>query len=391
MSQKRRVRRRKPKVQFNRKMNTKLEVLCLVLILALFLLCTRVIFLNKTKGEKYSLNILGQQNYQTTILPYQRGDIKDRNGNVLATSVMVYNLILDGAVINDKDHDYLEPTVNALVKYLGVDEEDVKAEIKKNSDSRYIVYKRNLSYKEMEEFNKYKSGEYISGDKDEQKKQKKAIRNTQGVWFEKHYIRKYPYDNLACTVLGFSNSNNEATIGIEASYSDYLEGVDGREYGYIGTENNLQRVIKEAQNGDDVISSIDMNIQRIVQKSINKYMKKYKPKRIAVVVADPNNGEILAMGDDITFNLNEATNLDKYYTPEEQTEMGKTKKGRLEMSETLNGIWKNFCVSEAYEPGSTIKPFTVAAAYEEGKVDKNTTFFCDGYEMVPLLKSDVMM
>lgn len=100
----------------------------------------------------------------------------------------------------------------------------------------------------------------------------------------------YPYNNLACSLLGFANSDNSATIGIESSYNSFLQGTDGREYGYMDSDNNMETVIKDAKDGDNIVSSVDMNIQRIVQKSIKKYMKKYSPKRISVVIANPNNG-----------------------------------------------------------------------------------------------------
>lgn len=373
----RKIRRKKPKLKFDKKMKTKLATLCMVIVLALFTLCGRIAYLNIVKGNEYSINVLAQQSFTSKTIPYKRGDIKDRNGNVLATSVMVYNLVIDSKVITDKQHDYFEPTVNALVKYFGADEDDIKTSIRERKDNSYWVYKKNLEYKDIEKFEKYMNYEYA-----DTKEEKTDVANTKGIWFEKHYKRQYPYNTLACSVLGFSYADNSASLGIESSYGDYLRGVDGREYGYMDSENSMESVIKDAQNGNDVVSSIDMNIQRIVQKSINKYMKKYKPKRIAVVVADPNTGEILAMSDDVTFDLNDPTNLDKYYTKKQQETMAETDKGQKQLSKKLNEVWNNFCITDSYEPGSTAKPFTVAAAYEEGKVNKKTTFFCDGYEKV---------
>ena len=139
----------------------------------------------------------------------------------------------------------------------------------------------------------------------------------------------------------------------------------------------METVIKDPTNGDTVVSTIDMNIQRIVQKAIKKYMKKYQPKRLAAVIADPNTGEIFAMADNTTFNLNEPWDLSFKYTEQEQENLSEK-----EISDALNSRWKNFCVSDSFEPGSTIKPFTIAAAYEEGKTTRNSTYFCDGYEVV---------
>ena len=369
----RRIRRKKPKLKFNRAMNKKLAIIFTVIVLALFALCGRIIYLNVTKGDKYSIQVLAQQSFLSRTIPYKRGDIKDRNGNVLATSVMVYNLIVDSKVIMS-DEDYLEPTAAALAKYFNMDKTDMKTAIRERKNNSYWVVKKNLQYKDIQDFESYMDYEYADTDSE-----RRDVDNTKGVWFEKKYKRMYPYNSLACSVLGFSNSDNSATVGIECSYADYLKGVDGREYGYMDSDNNMESVIKDAQNGNDVVSSIDMNIQSIVQKAIKKYMKKYRPQRIAVVIADPNSGEILAMGDDTTFNLNDAWSLKGIYTKAEIKKMSQKKQ-----SEKLNELWKNFCITDSFEPGSTAKPFTVAAAYEEGKIKKKDTFFCDGYEKVDI-------
>lgn len=371
----RRVRRRKPKLKFNKQMSTKLAIVFWAIVLALFALCVRIGYLNVARGDEYSIQVLAQQSFTSRTIPYKRGDIKDCNGNVLATSVMVYNLVIDSKIIMS-DEDYLEPTVAALSKYFDLDKDDLKTSIKERKNSSYWVVLKNLQYEEIEDFEAYMNYEFADTDSEE-----KDVSNTKGIWFEKKYKRMYPYDTLACSVLGFSNSDNSATIGIESSYSSYLQGVDGREYGYMDSDNNMETVIKDAENGNTVISSIDMNIQRIVQKAIKKYMKKYKPKRIAVVIADPNTGEILAMADDITFDLNDPWNLEGKYTKSQINKMSQKKQ-----SEALNKIWSNYCITDSYEPGSTIKPFTVAAAYEEGVIKKSDTFFCDGYEKVDVFK-----
>lgn len=356
-------------------MYTKLAILFWVIVLALFALCIRIAFLNVQKGNAYSIRVLEQQSFTSATIPYKRGDIKDRNGNVLATSVMVYNLVIDSKVITSKK-EYLEPTVRALSKYFNLDKDDLKTTIKEKKNNSYWVVLKNLEYKEIKDFQDYQDYKFA-----ETKEERKDVDNTQGVWFEKKYKRMYPYNDLACTALGFANSDNSATVGIECSYGDYLRGVDGREYGYVGSDNNMETVIKDAENGDDVVSSIDMNIQRIVQKAIKKYMKKYKPKMIAVVIADPNTGEILAMADDTTFDLNNPYDLSGYYSKETIDGMSQKKQ-----SEKLNKIWNNYCITDSFEPGSTAKPFTVAGALEEGKLKPSDTFFCDGYQQVDVFQ-----
>lgn len=376
MSDRRVVRRRKPKLRFNKKMSRNLGIIYALIVGFLFVLCGKIVYLNVVKGDNYSIQVLQQQSFTSRVIPYKRGDIKDRNGNVLATSVMVYNLIIDSKLIMSDEEKYLEPTIDALVKYFDFEEEDLKTGIEEHKNGNYWVAKKELQYEEIEEFQAYLEGEYADTDEEKEK-----VQNTKGVWFEKQYKRMYPYNSLACSVLGFSNMNNEASLGIEASYSDELNGVEGREYGYMDAENNMEMVVKDAQNGNNVISSIDMNIQRIVQNAIDKYMAKYEPKRIAVVVADPNTGEILAMGDDQTFNLNKPTSAHKGYSKSEWKKLSKEKQ-----SEVLNSVWSNYCITDSFEPGSTAKAFTVAAGLEEGVINKNTTFTCDGYEKVDIYK-----
>ena len=365
----RRVRRRKPRLKFDKQMYKKLGILFWIVVLALFALCTRIAYLNVAKGDNYSIKVLEQQSFTSKTIPYKRGDIKDRNGNVLATSVMVYNLIIDSKVVMSNEK-YLTPTVNALVKYFDFNEDDLRTAIKERKNNSYWVAKKNLEYKDIQKFESYLNYEYA-----DTKEEETTVQNTKGIWFEKKYKRMYPYNSLACSLLGFANSDNSATIGIESSYNSFLQGTDGREYGYMDSDNNMETVIKDAKDGDNIVSSIDMNIQRIVQKSIKKYMKKYSPKRISVVIANPNNGEILAMADDTTFDLNDPYNLEDYYTEAQISSMSQKKQ-----SEKLNSIWNNYCITDSYEPGSTAKPFTVAAAFEEGKINRKSTFTCDGQE-----------
>ena len=362
---------RKQSLFFNTKMQKKLAVIIGIVVLALIALCFRILYIDVTKGNEYSIKVLSQQGFTSRTIPYKRGDIQDRNGNVMATSVMVYNLILDSKVIMS-DEKYLEPTVSALSKYLDFDKDELRSGIKKRKDNSYWVVAKNLEYEEIEKFEKYIKGDYIKDDKDEE-----AVKNTKGVWFEKKYKRMYPNNTLACSTIGFANSNNVADIGMESSFSKYLQGIDGREYGYMDSDNNMEGVIRDPVDGNTVVSTIDSNIQRIVQKSVRKYMKKYHPKRIAVVIADPNNGDILAMSDDKVFDLNDPYNLEEYYSQAKIDSMS-----QKDQSEKMNEIWKNYCVSDSFEPGSTFKPFTIAAALEEGKITKSNSFGCDGHQQV---------
>ena len=145
----RRVRRRKPRLKFDKQMYKKLGILFWIVVLALFALCTRIAYLNVAKGDNYSIKVLEQQSFTSKTIPYKRGDIKDRNGNVLATSVMVYNLIIDSKVVMSNEK-YLTPTVNALVKYFDFNEDDLRTAIKERKNNSYWVAKKNLEYKDIQ-------------------------------------------------------------------------------------------------------------------------------------------------------------------------------------------------------------------------------------------------
>ena len=362
---------KKQSLTFNTSMQKKLAGIIAIVVLALIALSIRIVYLDVAKGNEYAIKVLSQQGFTSRIIPYKRGDIQDRNGNIMATSVMVYDLVLDSKVIMS-DKKFLEPTVSALAKYLNFDKDELKEGIKERKDNSYWIVAKGLEYEEIEKFEKYIKGKYIKSDEDEE-----AVKNTKGIWFEKKYKRLYPNNTIGCSTIGFANSNNVAEVGMECSFAKYLQGVDGREYGYMDSDNNMEGVIKDAEDGSTVVSTIDTNIQRIVQKAVRKYMKKYKPKRAAVVIADPNNGDILAMSDDKVFDLNDPYNLENYYSQSKIDSMS-----QKQQSVKLNKIWKNYCVSDSFEPGSTFKPFTVATGLEEGVINKHSTFYCDGSQNV---------
>lgn len=380
-----RSRRNQPRPKFMRYMQTKLAITFGIVVLALFALCGVTIYYNVFEGDKYTITVLNQQEYTSKVLPYKRGEILDRNGNSLATSIKVYNLVIDSKIIMTDDK-YIEPTVNAVAKYFesvdvdkivdeisgeskGINADNLTTEIKSRKDSSYWVVIKQLTYDEVKEFQAFLDGET--------KEDKKNNQYVKGVWFEEEYKRMYPFDNLACSVVGFTNKDGSADVGIESYYNNYLTGINGREYGYVNADSNMESVVKDPTNGNTVVSTIDVNVQRIVQEKIKEYMEKFKPQRLAVVIADPNTGEILAMADDKTFDLNNPRSLKDYYSDKEIKKMSEK-----EQQEKLNEIWRNYCVSDSYEPGSTAKPFTVATAYEEGLINDKNTYVCDGSEKV---------
>lgn len=374
-------RKRKPK-RFTQAMKKKLLVVFLLVMLLLIVLIVRLFYIRYTKGEEYEKRVLNQQGYESQIIPYQRGDILDSQGTILATSVDVYNVILDCKLINE-DEKYVEPTVKALVQcFPDVTEEEVKAALTEKADSRYFVLRKKLPYEEIQQFEQLQNEVYTEG----KKKGDKVNPNVQGVWFEKEYVREYPYNALACKVLGFTTSGNVGIGGLEDYYNDTLNGINGRQYGYLNVDNNVEKTIKDAVNGQSLVTTIDINIQTIVEQKIAAFNEAHAneaaegpgSQNTAVIVMNPQNGEILAMADSSGYDLNNPWDLSAYYTQEEIDAMDEQT-----TLDTLNGIWQNFCTTYTYEPGSTAKPFTVAAGLETGKLSENDPpYYCDGYQEV---------
>lgn len=367
-----RRKRKKATKKFTRKMQGKLVLLFVLIALALFGLNVRISYINHTNGNKYTIKVLAQQGYDSKTLPYQRGDITDRNGVVLATSEKVYNLVLDAKIMNSgEDGAYLTPTLTALNGCFGFDIGTLSALISQNPDSQYIVYQKGLAYSEIEEFVNLQNGNFET--RPSWFPEDYKVSDIKGVWFEEEYKRYYPYDSLACDLLGFVNAGNVGSWGIEQYYNDKLNGTNGRTYGYLNSDSALEKVVKPATDGNTVVTTIDMNLQMIAEKYVKEYYETVGAKNVAVMMMDPNNGEILAQATAPFFNLNDPRDLTAYFTQEEIDAMSGEQKSNF-----LYSLWKNFALSETYEPGSTGKPFTVAAALEEARVYSGQEFLCEG-------------
>lgn len=340
--------------------------------LALIFLVMYIYIIQNENLIDYNHKILSQQRYDTRYIPYRRGDILDRNNTLLASSNKVYNLIIDASQINFDQEKYLEPTINLLSENLGYDKEELRQIIMEKSDNQYIKYAKGLSYDQKINFEERRA--QINK---EYQKQKQSFR-VHGVWFEESYQRIYPYNNLACNVIGFTASEDSEGIGgIEQEYNDILIGNKGKEYAYLNEESNLQRVIKEARDGHNIISTIDKKVQQIVEKHILAWEEEMGSNITACLIMNPNNGEILAMASSRDFNLNQPRDLSKYYDEAQLSVMTEEEK-----NEALNNIWSNFAVSSTFEPGSPSKIFTVATALEEGVIEGNESYHCDGHQVV---------
>lgn len=375
--------------KFTSAMQKKLVVLFLFVLLAFAGLGVRLFYLVKENETSYQKQVLSQQISDSRTIPFRRGDIVDAKGTTLATSEKVYNLQIDAYIMQDRD-DYLEPTLQALATHFpDLDIAEIRQFVVTHPESRYYIALRQLTFDE------------ISGFKNAQAENNKI----QGVYFEEEYKRIYPGDSLAADVIGFTRSDNEGLYGLEEYYNDALNGTPGREYGYLNDTDEVQRTVKQAVNGNTLHSTIDSNIQSIVEKYLREFNEAHKnqvrdgngAENVGCIVMEVDTGEILAMASYPTFDLNDTKNtqaligspmIEQYvnangYTIYNNTHTPITQEVLDSMSEedvllNLNNLWKNFCIANTYEPGSTAKPFTVAAALETGKIRPEDTYECYG-------------
>ena len=383
------MKEQKPK-KFSIKMQKKLLCLYALIILAFILLSVRLSWIVKADGATYEKQVLSQQKYDSVTLPFRRGDIVDAKGTKLAVSEKVYNLVIDSYVMLSRE-TYLEPTMEALsANFPDLDMTAVRQYVISHPDSSWYVPLRRLTYDQISGF------------------QAAALEDSKikGVWFQEEYKRVYPNGSLAADVIGFSRSDNEGQYGLEEYYNDVLNGTTGREYGYLNDDANLERTIKPAVDGNTIHSTIDANIQGIVEKYLKQFNEEHKDavhpgngaENVGCIIMEVNTGNILAMASYPTYDLNDTRNTDAllgsrkiemvtnangydvltktdtYFTQEDIDALTDD-----ELLDNLNYLWKNYCISTTYEPGSTAKPFTVAAALESGAITGNEHYQCNGY------------
>lgn len=410
--------KRKVRKKFLHRMKIKLTGVFIMVLVGFIVVLCRLVYIEQVKGEDYEMRVLSQQRYDSITIPYRRGDILDRNGTELATSTKVYNLILEPKIIlaeGDKEVEleHGETTtkkqlvISALKTYFGLTDEEISQALA-DENSLYKIMARRLSYDVVAPYNEYletRDGGQIVG-----------------VWLEDEYQRYYPYNTLACQVLGFTASGNVGNSGMELYYNEELNGIEGRQYGYLTSDQTLQRTIREAKNGYSIVTTLDANIQIIVEQQIAEFMAETGAASVSVLAMDPNNGEILAMANSYTFDCNQPYNEECFYyqfanpdgsysltrtiqpAAEPQTEEGgENTEGEPQPVEpqsvvisapsgselaaqmtdeerlnALNKVWRNSVISDSFEPGSTFKPFTIAAGLEEDVIHDGDSFLCEG-------------
>ncbi len=374
--------------KFSIKMQKKLVVLFILLLLMFIGLTVRLVWITRENETEYQKQVLSQQQYTSTTIPYRRGNILDVKGTRLATSEKVYNLVIDAKVMNYRSQ-YLEPTLKALSEHFDLDMDEVREHVTKNKSSSWYVPLRQLTYEEISGFQEAQS----------------ADSNIQGVWFEEEYRRVYPYSSLAADVIGFSGRDNVGKYGLEEYYNDILNGINGREYGYLNDDLTLERNVKSAVDGYDLHTTIDANLQMMVEKYLKQFNDEQKDsftsgngaENVGCVMMNVNTGEVLAMASSPPYDLNDVRNTDSLlgtrlleevtnaagYKEIRKTDTVITQEVLDTLSEdqlyvNLNYLWQNYCITGTYEPGSTAKPFTVAAALEDGAIAPDLNLECNG-------------
>lgn len=368
-------------------MQKKLVVLFVLVLLAFVGLGIRLIWISHENGTRYNKEILKQQDYSSVTLPFKRGEIVDAKGVKLAVSEKYYNLVIDASVIN-YDEKYVEPTLQALEAcYPQLDMQEIRKHVATNKASKYYIPLKLLNFEQKQAFEEYKAAKAEENEKDLIK----------GIWFEEVYQRIYPHSTLACDVIGFTGKDNTGTYGLEEYYNDILNGTNGREYGYLGDDSLVERTIKPAVDGYTIHSTIDVNIQKIVENKLYEFNEANKnavregngAENVGCIIMEVDTGRILAMASYPNFDLNNIKDPTKLLGNVMVDANGKQTGGYITQADldamddatlyqNLNYLWKNFCISDTYEPGSTAKPFTVATALECGAITGNEVYQCNG-------------
>ena len=327
----------------------KIMIVFFAAVIMIIALLGRMIFLMIFDAEYYQKRARELHERERKIKA-ARGEILDRNGVVLATNKTVCTISVIHNQIKNK-----EQTIQMLSKELGLEEAYVRKRVEKISSMEKI--KTNV--------------EKDVGDR---------IRNLglDGVKVDEDFKRYYPYGELASQVLGFTGGDNQGIIGLEVKYEEYLKGINGMILTMTDARGiDLEGVAedrKEPKSGNTLEITMDYNIQSYCEQAAGKVMEEKEADAVAIILMDPQNGEIYTMANVPEFNLNDPFTLSSKIDTSELTDEKR--------QDLLNQMWRNRCINDTYEPGSTFKVITSAACLEEGVVTVNDTFSCPGYKIV---------
>lgn len=334
---------------------------------AFALMFGRVLYMKVVHGAEYEAAAKNQQinRYDITIPP-NRGSILDRNNQVLAISTTVYNVALDSLQLAEVAQQYpeeQEKTLTTLCEYF--------PELDYNTLKQYVTVNPETGELYMNNHWKY----LVKGIERSVKEELEAM-NLKGVYFEKSSKRSYPLNSSACHLVGFTRG--DAQWGLEGYYNSYMEGTPGRSFILYNGADSVVHQDYDAKDGDTIITTIDYNIQKIAEEVVAETAAEWSAKNVAAMVMDPYTGEVYAMAESHSFDLNNPNEIPEWETDTKYTENWDQLSSEEQLN-YLNTMWKNFCVSDTYEPGSIFKPMLVAAALEEGVITPNSSFQCNGY------------
>ena len=332
---------------YNRK---KIMVVFVCAMFILFGLIARLVYLMIFDAEYYQEKAEALHEREREIKA-ARGEIIDRNGTVLATNKTVCTISVIHSQIKDK-----EKVIRVLAEELELEPEIVRKRVEKVSSMERV--KTNVDKEIGDRIREYE---------------------LDGVKVDEDFKRYYPYDELASKVLGFTGGDNQGIIGLEVKYEEYLKGINGM----ILTTTDARGIElegiaedrKEAIPGNTLQISLDYNIQKYAQQAAEKVMEEKAADRVSVLIMNPQNGEILSMVNVPEFNLNDPFSLETTGVSDESVK-------EEEKQDLLNQMWRNGCINDTYEPGSTFKIITSSSCLEEGVVKLDDTFHCPGYRIV---------
>lgn len=317
----------------------------IVIVLCSAVLCARLAYIMINQAPHYGV-MAEKLHERERAIKAKRGVLYDRNGNVIAGNVSVSTISVIHSQIEEP-----EKVINVLSEELGLDKEEVRKRVEKVSSREKI--KTNVPKETSDRIREY---------------------NLSGVMVDEDYKRYYPYGTLASHVIGFTGADNQGIIGLEVTYDNYLQGKDGAiltltNANGIEIENAAEDRL-EPISGNSLILSLDVNIQQYAEQAAKRVMEQKSAKAVRIIVMNPDNGEIYAMVNVPEFDLN-----NPFVLPSGESAKASVK----EDMDELNNMWRNPCISDTYEPGSTFKIITAAAALEEGVVKLTDTFSCPGY------------
>lgn len=388
------------------KIKLKLAFIMVVIAIAFAVLLGRLLYWNLSKGTEFEKKVLTQQRYSSKELPFERGKIYDSQGKLIATNERIYTLVLEPKNIlmkeNDGTYKYKDATVEALETYMDISREEILSVLEANENSYYLEYKSELSYDDisaMKDFMELASKKKSEAKSKEEKEQIAKAELVTGVYFAESFQRVYPNDSAACHLIGFTSDGNVGQWGIERYYNDDLNGVNGRTYNYLNEDGKMESTTVEAVNGNSVVTTINLEIQKAIEARRQAFDTETGSKMTTITVMNPNNGEILGMTSSYDYDLNKPADesaLSQLYSEAEIATFKENQEkqdngediGREKSSDILttidafSSIWKNSVISDTFEPGSTFKPFTVAAALEENLYDGTEGFYCPGYLLI---------